>query len=189
MKSHSPSSHGHPFTAAAVVGSFALAVVVLLRVAGIFNGSDASFRASYVELGFGVEAVGIQPWWDFLLVMGVVYAVVWLQFETPGTGRRVLVLMTSMVLLWAGSPVLALWGVFWSPVGVMLGVGWSGFCAILWARQHPMPCELPVPVVENPVQGKIVSITREEEKPEEAKEATAKKSKRSRRNGSGRGKR
>ncbi len=46
MKSHSPSSHGHPFTAAAVVGSFALAVVVLLRVAGVFDATDASIRGS-----------------------------------------------------------------------------------------------------------------------------------------------
>jgi hypothetical protein len=185
MKSHSPSSHGHPFTAAAVVGSFALAVAVLLRVAGAFNGVDASFREWYVERGFGIGEGSVQPWWDFLLVMTVVYALVWLLFETPGTTRRLLVLLTAMVLLFTASPVFALWGTFWSPVGLMLGIGWSGFCTILWARQHPMPCELPDVVVPKPVEGKIVQITREEEK----KEVVPKKAKSKRRNGSGRGKR
>jgi hypothetical protein len=184
MKSHSPSSHGHPFTAAAVVGSFALAVAVLLRVAGVFKGTDVSFREWYLERGFGVAAESVQPWWDFLLVLVAVYGLVWFLFETPGMTRRLLVLMTSLVLLLTASPVLALWGTFWSPVGVMLGVAWSGFCAILWARQHPMPCELPAPVVEKVVKGKIVPLTREEEKPEEK---GPDKSKSPRRNGSGRG--
>lgn len=187
MKSQSPNTYGHPFTAAAVVGSFALAVVVLLRVAGVFDGTDGSIRDSYLEGGFNVPVGSVQPWWDFLLVMVVIYGLVWLMFETPGTARRVLILLTSLVLLWAASPVMALWGSFWSPLGVMLGSGWAGFCAILWARTHPMPCELPEPVVEKPEVGKIVPMEREEEKKDEKK--PVKKTKRSRRNGSGRGKR
>ncbi len=187
MNSQSPSSHGHPFTAAAVVGSFALAVVVLLRVAGTFDGTDASILDTYLQSGFNVAVGGVQPWWDFLLVMVVVYALVWLLFETPGTTRRVLVLLTALVLLWAASPVMGLWGTFWSPLGVMLGSAWSGFCAILWARTHPMPCELPERVVEKLELGKIVPMAREEEV--ETVEKPTKKSNPSRRNESGRGKR
>lgn len=160
MKPHPMSAHRHPITVAAVVGSFALAVVVLLRVLGIFGGSDTGLRNWYVGRGFSVPEGSVQPGWDFLLALVAVYGLVWFLFEIPGTGRRILVLVTALVLLGVGSPVLALWGVFWSPVGAMLGLAWGGFCAIHWARHHPMPCDLPTPRVELPEQGKIVPLTR-----------------------------
>lgn len=144
MTSQSPTPYGHPLAATAVVGSFACALVLVMRVAGLLTSVDAGLAREYVGLGFGVEGSGVEPAWAVPLVVLLVYGVVWLVFETPGTGRRVMLLLTALVLTVALSPVLALWGAFWSPVSAGLGVVLGGLCAILWARQHRMPCELPV---------------------------------------------
>lgn len=166
MNPRSRTAHGHPFTAAAVVGSFTLALVVLLRVAGVFDAADAGFRQWFVGQGFAISPGSVQPWWDFPLVMLVIYSLVWLVFETPGMTRRLLVILTAEVLLLSASLVAALWGVFWTPVGLMLGVAWAGSCALVWARQHPMPCEVPESTADQPDQGKIVPMQREDKEVE-----------------------
>ena len=145
--------------AAAAVGSCALAILVVIRVAGLLGAVESGLAGHYAARGFGVGASALQPWWDLVLGAFLVYAVVWLLFETPGTGRRVLVLCTVLVLVLALSPVLALWGVFWSPVAAALAVVWGGGSAILWARQQRMPCELPVS--EEVGGGKIIPIKSE----------------------------
>jgi len=171
MTSQSPCSHGHPIAATAVVGSFAFALILVMRVAGLIVSADQGLASVYMTQGFGVEAAASQPVWALPLAAVLVYAVVWLLFETPGAGRRVMMLLTALVLIVALSPVLALWGVFWSPVLAGTGVAWGGFCAILWTRQHRMPCELPVP---EEVRGdKIIPMKKSETK--EVKKVAPKK--------------
>lgn len=162
MNAPTRTAHGHPFTAAAVVGSFTLALVVLLRVAGVFRSADGGLRDWFVGRGFGLDPGVVQPWWDFVVLLPVLYGLVWMVFETPGLARRVLVLLTAEVLLVTASLVAALWGVFWSPVGLVLAVAWGGGCALLWARQHPMPCELPQGTTTEPDRGKIVPMQRKD---------------------------
>ena len=129
--------------AAAVVGSFPFSLVLVLRMAGLLEQVETSLAGWYAARGFGVFSGAIQPWWDLLVVAVLVYVLVWLLFETPGTGRRVLLVLSATIMVLALSPVLALWGIFWSPLTAAIGLAWGGICAIMWARQYPMPCELP----------------------------------------------
>lgn len=144
MTSRSSTPHGHPLAAAAVVGSFTCALILVMRAGGLLAPLDSGLASGYAAMGFGVGPGAVQPVWAVPLAALLVYAVVWLVLETPGTGRRVLLVGTVLVLTAALSPVLALWGLFWSPVSAVAGVAWGGLCAVLWARQHRMPCEFPV---------------------------------------------
>lgn len=160
MTSQVPANSGRPIAAAAVVGSSAFALFLVIQVAGLLGSIESGLAGGYAARGFGLSADAVQPWWDFCVCGLLVYAVVWLLFETPGTGRRVMLLLTVLVLVLALSPVLALWDVFWSPYAAGLAVMWGGGSAILWARQQRMPCELPV--VEEVRGGKIIPIKSEE---------------------------
>lgn len=154
-----PAVHGHPLTVAAVVGSCALAVGFLVEVSGLMQGADRVLWDLYRQAGFGIgEAPGGQSWWGLLALAAVAYGLALLLLEIPGTPRRLMVSVSFLVLVLVGSPVAALWGVFWSPFVALLGGAWSAFCATLWARHHPMPCEI---VIDQPGDGKVISITAE----------------------------
>lgn len=159
MKVETPPLHGHPLTVAAVVGSFALAVGLVVRVSGVMRGAEEGLLERYRSAGFPIEGAG-QPWWALLLLAVLTYGLSLLLLETPGTGRRVMLALTLLVLVAAASPVVALWGVFWSPLVAVVSGGWSAFCATLWARHHLMPCES----AELPGDGKVISIAGEQEK-------------------------
>lgn len=152
-------AHGHPLTVAAVVGSFSVAGGLVLRVSGLLQEAEAKLLARYQSAGFALEE-GVQPWWSIFLLLALTYGLAFLVLEVPGAIRRLLVAATVLVLVAAASPVAALWGVFWSPLGALLCGGWGAFCAILWARQHPMPCEQ----VETPGEGKVIPIVEEQER-------------------------
>lgn len=153
------SAHGHPLTVALVVGSFAVAVGLVVRVSGILQGAESGLLQRYQKLGFPIEA-SEQPWWSIGVLLLLTYGLAFVILEIPGTGRRAMVAGTFLVLMGAASPVVALWGVFWSPMVAVLSGGWSAFCATLWAQHHPMPCEF----VEIPRDGKVISLAEEQER-------------------------
>lgn len=150
-------AHRHPLTVTAVVGSFAMAVGLVLRVSGLLVDREKALLVSYQEAGFPLEASG-QPWWAILVLLVLTYGLAFVLLEVPGLARRVLLAATFLVLVAAASPVVALWGVFWSPMVALLCAGWSAFCSAMWARQHPMPCE----IVGLPGDGKVISISKEQ---------------------------
>jgi len=150
-------AHRHPLTVAGVVGSFAMAVGLVLRVSGLLLDTEKALLMRYQEAGFPLEASG-QPWWSVLVLLVLTYGLSFLLLEVPGLTRRFLLAATFLVLLVAASPVVALWGVFWSPVVALLCAGWSAFCSAMWARHHPMPCE----IVGLPGEGKVISISKEQ---------------------------
>jgi len=151
------SAHHHPLTVAAVVGSFAMAIGLVLRVSGLLLDAEKALLVRYQEAGFLLEVSG-QPWWAVLVLLVLIYGLTFLLLEVPGLSRRLLLAATFLVLVAAASPVVALWGVFWSPVVALLCAGWSAFCATLWACHHPMPCE----IVGLPGDGKVISISKEQ---------------------------
>lgn len=152
-------AHGHPLTVAAVVGSFSVAVGLLVRASGLLQGAESGLLAGYQAGGFPL-ASGTQPWWLILALLGLTYGLALVVLEVPGTPRRLLLAGTVLVLLAAASPVVALWGVFWSPLEALLCSGSSAFCATLWARLYPMPCEQ----LEMPGEGKVIPMVEEQER-------------------------
>ena len=137
-------AHHHPLTVAVVVGSFAMAVGLVVRISGISLPVERQILLAYMELGFPVQAAG-QPWWAVLVLLGLTYGIALVLLEVPGFIRRVLLFLSCLVLVVSASPVVALWGFFWSPVVAIFCLSWSAGCAVLWARYHPMPCEMEGP--------------------------------------------
>ncbi|MBT45162.1 MAG: hypothetical protein CL922_07090, partial [Deltaproteobacteria bacterium] len=61
-------AHRHPLTVTAVVGSFAMAVGLVLRVSGLLVDTEKALLVRYQEAGFPLEASG-QPWWAILVLL------------------------------------------------------------------------------------------------------------------------
>ncbi len=131
----------HPLTVAAVVGSFAMAVGLVVRVSGISLVLERKILEGYLELGFPVSGSG-QPWWAVLVLLALTYGIALMLLGVPGFLKRLLLFLSCLVLIASASPVVALWGLFWSPVVAILCFSWSAACAVLWARYHPMSSEI-----------------------------------------------
>jgi hypothetical protein len=149
MSDASSQPHRQPWAVSAVVGSFALLLGMLIQLSGALRGTEASLLAGYRRAGFDLAAGLGQPWWGLLVLAAVVYGMALLLLHIPGIARRVMLGLTALVLVAAASLVLAVWGVFWSPLVALLGGAWSAFCASLWAWHNPMPCE----TIEEPSAG------------------------------------
>ena len=118
-----------------------MAVGLVVRISGISLLIERQILSAYMELGFPVNAVG-QPWWAVLVLLVLTYGIALVLLEVPGLLRRLLLFLSCLVLVVSASPVVALWGLFWSPVVAVFCLSWSAACAVLWARYHPMPCEI-----------------------------------------------
>ena len=111
-------AHGHPVTAAAVVGTSAVALMAVLELAGLSCRLDESLLASCQAAGFSLaEGVSATTAWSLVAAAVIAYALAWLLFETPGILRRLLLVLTVAVLASMAAVVLALWG----PSGVRWG--------------------------------------------------------------------
>lgn len=67
-----------------------------------------------------------------ICTVGAVFAIE----GTPGVGRRVMLLLSGMVVFAMASPVLALWGVLWNPFILLISVLWAGVAAMVQAASR-----------------------------------------------------
>lgn len=132
---------GQPTVTTAVAGSFSLVLAMVLQLLGFFDGAKQSLWEFYEAQGFGLGELASGTGKELFIVAILVFSIAWVMCEVPGLQRRVLILISSLTLIALSSPILALWGIFWSPFAAIVACVWTGFCSILWASQHLMPCE------------------------------------------------
>ena len=125
-----------PVTVAAVVGSFAMAVGLVLRISGVPVVFESRLLSIYLENGFSLEAGG-QSRWAVLVLLVLTYGTALVLLRVPGFLRRLLLFVSCLVLVVSASPVVALWGIFWSPAVAILCLSWSAVCVVLWGFYHP----------------------------------------------------
>lgn len=110
-------------------------LVCLLMGAG--EGLAASLMAGYEAQGFpALQEVGESSPGSLLAMVLLTFGMVVAIEGTPGAGRRVILLLSALVLFTMASPVLALWGVFWSPYILIFTVLWAGIVAMVQAHNR-----------------------------------------------------
>lgn len=55
---------------------------------------------------------------------------------TLGAGRRMMLLVSALVVFAMACPVLALWGIFWNPFALLISVLWAGVLAMVHANHQ-----------------------------------------------------
>ena len=85
--------------------------------------------------------------------------------DSAGILRRLFILLAASTLLIGACFSMALWGMTFSPVAVLIAVVVSSICAVVYASQHTMPCEqfaVTVPQGNAEVTGQNSEIAEEE---------------------------
>lgn len=126
-----------------IFGLLAMLLGIVSEVVGAFSGMNEGLRGLWESGGWVFERELGVPDAGVLLVMAVAsFGLIGGILTTSGRARRV-ILGVSVIFLGVGmSPVMAVWGVFWEPFGVLLAVGWAWFSASVYASRHLMPCEV-----------------------------------------------
>ncbi|MDA7931579.1 hypothetical protein N9B42_01280 [Akkermansiaceae bacterium] len=123
------------------------------ELTGTFDGPNATLEKAWENGGIVLSrSTGLTNLSGFLIgtcaILGLVAAVL----GTPGNARRVILGLSALALSLALIPVFAVWGIFWKPFGLTLGIFWAWFSSFIYARTHRMPCE---GVTENSAQNVI----------------------------------
>jgi F0F1-type ATP synthase membrane subunit c/vacuolar-type H+-ATPase subunit K len=114
-----------------------LIVGLVFLLTGWGDGLAGSLREGYVATGFPPlsERQGASLFSLTILILGTFGSVIALE-GTPGTGKRVMLLASSLVVIAMASPVLALWGIFWSPFELLFAVSWASIAAMIHAANR-----------------------------------------------------
>lgn len=101
------------------------------------DGFASWLQASYQAQGFPPMSV-LGPASPFSLLALIIFTfggVLALE-GTPGAGRRMMLLLSGLVIIAMASPVLALWGLFWSPLVALISILWAGIAVMVHASSR-----------------------------------------------------
>jgi hypothetical protein len=136
---------GHVLLPVAAIGILSLGLAAGLELLGVLARVNAGI-ARIVSRG-GAEKFPKQlPDWCVwfsaaLLAFGLAAAIL----GTPGPVRRVILWLSTVMLLAAWAPVLSL-AAHAPEIGApWIATLWSGVCAIVYTARHRMPCDGPLP--------------------------------------------
>jgi uncharacterized membrane protein YjjB (DUF3815 family) len=85
----------------------------------------------------------LPPWLIWLVVVLAAFAIPWTLLCVPGTWRRWVLWISSLVVIAGWIPVLVLAAYSPQVAAPFVAAVWSGLCAMIYARNHLMPCEMP----------------------------------------------
>lgn len=133
---------GHFSVPLTIFGSVSLLLGTATEAMGAFDGLTESLRGVWQSGGLEILAeMGLPGLVGILITAAASFGLVAAILGTPGTGRRLIIGFSSVVLTLTLIPAFAVWGIFWKPFGIGLAVLWSWFSASIYAHTHRMPCE------------------------------------------------
>jgi hypothetical protein len=134
----------------AAIGSLAFLLSAGFGMMGVLDDLNAS-TAQWVESwGLAGTARPVAPWIAWLCCAAVAYGFAAALLVTPGIGRRLMIWISGLVLLFCWVPVLAL--AAWKfPVSAPLTAAlWSGASSLVYTLRHRMPCDAHAPSTSRP---------------------------------------
>ena len=142
MKNRShPHPVGHVLAPAAAIGALSILLAVGMSALRILDRVDLVI-SHLVSRGKAEEFPKSLPEWSVWLVtvifaFGLSFAVL----SVAGTWRRIVLWITSVMLVAAWAPVLSL-AAHAPDIGApFIATLWSGICALVYASKHRMPCD------------------------------------------------
>jgi len=149
---------------AMMCGVAAAALAIGLSIMGYFEDGDLWLKGEFAKEPFYlVEPEFLNEWWGYVAAVIGGWFVAVAVMDSAGWWRRCLVGAMSFVVAVGFSPVLMLWGIYWSPIILVVAVVWGWFCAMVYSGQHLMPCDVPFQTVSEVDDKEVVDITEDEE--------------------------
>ncbi|MCX6873451.1 MAG: hypothetical protein NTW21_06535 [Verrucomicrobia bacterium] len=146
MSSNHPRyAQGHVLVTAAFIGSLALVLAAGLGALGLTAQADAAFAGALCRVLQQDGGTGFQkslPAWGLWLGAALLaYGLALAMLSVPGTWRRLVLWLTTVLVLAAWAPVLALAAHAPELATPLIAALWSGACSLVYVRSHRMPCD------------------------------------------------
>lgn len=141
MKSAHPPSAGHVLVPAAAIGSLSIVLVVGLSLLGILGRVNLLIANSISQGKAAAFPKSLPEWSPWLAAVLLAFALAFAILSVPGTWRRFVLWITTMVLIAGWAPVLGLAAHYPAIGAPLVAVLWSGVCAVVYAGNHRMPAD------------------------------------------------
>jgi hypothetical protein len=144
-------AHGSLSVTKILIGTMSLGLSVGMSLLGFWDTPNA-MMTDWIAL-LGGEARDIPAPWMLLFAGIMAFFPVSVMLSCPGVWRRLIVWLSSLLLMLAWMPVLALAAWEFTPMLPLAAGLWSGLCAMIYAHRHTLVCEI---IAEPSVQKRIV---------------------------------
>ena len=134
-------SEGHVLVPAAAIGSLSILLAAGLSVLGLIDPLDQMVSRLVGQGGSVVFPKSLPDGVLWLVAVIFAFGLAFVILSTPGTWRRVVLWLTTMVLIAGWAPVLGLAAYAPEIGGPFIAALWSGVCALVYAGNHRMPCD------------------------------------------------
>ena len=128
---------------AAAIGGLSMVLAVGLDFLGVLIRMNAMIARLVSRDGGETFPKTLPDWWVWLAATVFAFGVAVTILGTPGQLRRVLLWLSSIMLVAAWAPVLSLAAHVPEIAAPIVGAVWSGICALVYASRHDMAVDHP----------------------------------------------
>jgi hypothetical protein len=136
-----PPPEGHVLVTASAIGGLSVALAAGLAATGVGERMDGMIAATVSRAGretFPNHLPEPVLWLaTAVLAFGLAFAIL----STAGTGRRLTLWITAVMLVGAWAPVLSLAAHLPAVSVPWIATFWSGVCALFYTSNHHMACD------------------------------------------------
>lgn len=138
---------GHWLLATAAIGALSMLLVAGLELLGLLERINMVVAAAVSRGGAEKFPQALPLWVLWLAVVAFAFGTAAALLGTPGFGRRLLLWLSTLVVVAAWAPVLSL-AAHAPEIGApWIATSWSGICAMIYAARHTMPCDAASPPI------------------------------------------
>lgn len=134
-----PTNHG--VLPALAIGGLSVVLVAGLEAFGILTRVNLLLGRLLSRDGSGNFPKALPQWAIWLAAAAFAIGLAFAILHVPGTWRRVMLWITTVVVIAAWGPVLVLAAHAPDIAGPWIAAIWSGVCALVYAGNHRMACD------------------------------------------------
>ncbi|MFU8893789.1 MAG: hypothetical protein ACNA8L_09185 [Luteolibacter sp.] len=131
---------GHVRLPVALMGSMGMALAAGLQVFGFLGLIDERL-AHLLVVNPATLAPAITPATVWIATAMVAYGLAWVVLEIPGNWRRIVIWISTMVVIAAWLPVAAISHTQAPVAAPLVAAAWAGLCTIIYAARHHMEAD------------------------------------------------
>lgn len=131
----------HGSLPALAIGGMSVVLVAGLEAFGFLTRLNLLLAKCLSRDGLGHLPKALPPWTLWLAAAAFAFGVAFAILHVPGTWRRVMLWISTVVIIGAWGPVLVLAAHAPDIAGPWIAAVWSGVCALVYAGNHRMACD------------------------------------------------
>lgn len=138
---HDPTPAGHIVSTVAAIGGMAVVLAVGLGAIGLLDRMDTAIGQALRAVAPPASTRPLHPALPWLGIVVVSFVLPLAMLSVPANWRRLLLWITTLVIVAGWAPVLALAARAPEISGAFTATFWGGLCSLIYTSRHRMPCD------------------------------------------------